>query len=154
MTTQTTTAPKTTKTVRRPRPAAKTGNPAADRTVQQAAAKSSPKAAPKAAKPTPAKPATPKATPEREPLGAASMRATAAKANGNGDAKAIKRAAKQEIARRAVQAVADAMAGEDASTKQDAANWIHHLPTGNVNGAGSARWWPANLPRPDRSDWR
>lgn len=32
-----------------------------------------------------------------------------------------------------------------------ASQWIHHLPTGQVNGK---RYWPEGLLRPDRSDWR
>lgn len=32
-----------------------------------------------------------------------------------------------------------------------ASQWIHHLPTGQVDGK---RYWPEGLLRPDRSDWR
>lgn len=74
-----------------------------------------------------------------------------------------KRAAKQDLARRVVNAAADLfngqLAGDEAFlqglTKEEAeaavAQWLHHLPTGQD---GTNRWWAESLPRPDRSDWR
>lgn len=60
-----------------------------------------------------------------------------------------KRNAKQELARKVVEAVANlGLSPEDAAT---AAQWLHHLPTGSD---GEGRYWPASLPRPNRSDWK
>jgi hypothetical protein len=79
--------------------------------------------------------------------------------------KAQKRTAKQDLARRVAQAIAEAiqssqlegsaaLAGFEslAELQATAVAWVHHLPTG-TDEAGK-RWWPASAPRPDRSDWR
>jgi len=79
------------------------------------------------------------------------------------DTKAVKRLAKQDLARRVAQAIAAALtdAQLDGSAvltgmtsdeaRRCAAQWTHHLPTGTSEDG--KRWWPETLPRPDRSDW-
>jgi hypothetical protein len=119
---------------RRTRQPAKTGNPAADRTARSSAAKKNGATAPKNTAPAPA-PAAPAA-------------------------KIDKRIAKQALARHVMDAIAKAleslpeevtaaMAPDEAV--KIASQWHHHLPTGEVDGK---RYWPASMPRPDRSDWR
>lgn len=76
------------------------------------------------------------------------------------DPAGAKRAAKTELATRAVEAIAamvkdlpadnplvTALGGPDEVAKC-AAHWVHHLP------ADRERWVAAGLPKPDRSDWR
>jgi hypothetical protein len=74
-----------------------------------------------------------------------------------------KRPAKQDLARNVVEAVAGifsdsvildrlataGMSKEDA--QQIVSQWLHHLPTGSD---GDQRYWPASMPRPNRSDWK
>jgi hypothetical protein len=67
---------------------------------------------------------------------------------------AEKRTAKQDLARTVVEAIAKALEGKSDEEKMTVSRWIHHLPTGTVNGTGSPRFWPEGLPRPDRSDWK
>lgn len=74
-----------------------------------------------------------------------------------------KRTAKQDLARTVVEAVAGVFSdsivldrlASAGMTKADAekivSQWLHHLPTGSD---GEGRYWPASLPRPDRSDWK
>lgn len=76
------------------------------------------------------------------------------------DAAGHKRAAKTELATRAVEAIAQMVAelpadnpivvalGGPAETAKCAAHWVHHLP------ADRERWVAAGLPKPNRSDWR
>jgi hypothetical protein len=61
-----------------------------------------------------------------------------------------KRSAKQDLARRVVEAVAALNLSDDEA--KIAAQWLHHLPTGT--DGSDARYWPANMPRPNRSDWK
>lgn len=80
-----------------------------------------------------------------------------------GEAKAVKRLAKQDLARRVTQAIAEAITAAQlegsatlagmtvAEAQRCVSQWTHHLPTGT--GENGKRWWPASLPRPDRSDW-
>lgn len=93
-------------------------------------------------------------------------KATAAKAEKAPPAepKITARDAKQFLARLAVQAMADAIEASNGDSaeywkvlpKADAKAIIsqlsHHFPCGRTEDG--AKWWPANLPRPDRSDWR
>jgi len=65
-------------------------------------------------------------------------------------AKPEKRTAKQDLARRVVQA-AGSLDGLTDEEKATISQWLHHLPTGTERGA---RWWAEELPRPNRSDWR
>lgn len=85
------------------------------------------------------------------------------------DAKTVKRDAKQALARYLADAVARAIEdlGSSASLSElnklisaglpaedqakAASHWMHHWPTGEQDGQ---RYFPATLPRPDRSDWR
>jgi hypothetical protein len=61
-----------------------------------------------------------------------------------------KRSAKQDLARRVVEAVANlGLSDDDAKI---ASQWLHHLPTGT--DGSDKRYWPANMPRPNRSDWK
>ena len=75
--------------------------------------------------------------------------------------KVDKRSAKQDLARHVVLAMADTIISSDGSelfrsafsadeAAEIASQWLHHLPTGSDDGR---RWWPAELPRPTRSDW-
>lgn len=153
---------------RRPRttPAAKTGDPVADKAARaQAADKkaSAPKATPahaSAAKTT-AKPASAAKPPARRGKAAATP-AKPEPARAAPESTVSERAAKQALARAVVQAIetelrtsvpADAWRAvfDIEEAKEIAAHWVHHLPTGKEDGA---RWWPKGLPRPNRSDWR
>lgn len=155
------------------RGARKTGNPQTDRDIRDAAAAadaavlngagnepspprtkktSTAPAALKAAangkalpKPAAPKPTTPKKA-AAKPTAKADPKPAAPKAP-----KPDVRAEEQARTRKCVQAYADATEGFTAAQKQDAANRIHHLPTGKDESG--ARWWPTNLPRPQRSDW-
>jgi hypothetical protein len=122
----------------------------------EAPAKPAPRTARKGtpAKPTTKAPAS-KTAPSKSPK-TAEPKATP-------EAKVDRRQAKQDLARRVVQAAADLfngqLQGDEAFlaglTKDEAeaavAQWLHHLPTGNE---GDQRWWAQGLPKPDRSDWR
>jgi hypothetical protein len=114
--------------------------------------------------PTP-KPA--KATPKPEPTAAQPAPDTSATGTTGPVASAkpvaVRRTAKQALARLVAQAIADSLANvkwrDDilaGMTHEDAAKtvsqWTHHLPTGTDEDG--KRWWPATLPRPDRSDWK
>ena len=118
----------------------------ATRAADKTAKATTPKATAKATAPKAAPKAEPKAAPAPAP-----------------EPKVDMRAAKQEIARIAVQAMADAIqranglkkTGYLAAFSGDEALQIvsqlsHHFPCGRE---GDERWWPANLPRPNRSDW-
>jgi hypothetical protein len=71
--------------------------------------------------------------------------------------RSVKREAKQDLATRVALAIApilkeldgtivlEGMTREEAG--QNLANWIHHLPVRRQD-------WPAELPKPDRSNWR
>lgn len=73
-----------------------------------------------------------------------------------------RRDAKQDLARRVALAIAaclawmpdDAMAYtiEPAEREAITTAWVHHLPTGTDEEGH--RWWPAEISRPDRSDWK
>lgn len=71
--------------------------------------------------------------------------------------------AKHDLARRVLTAIAGAIESlpEDSdalafysveSAGEAIANMTHHFPAGR--DADGRRWWPENLPRPDRSEWR
>jgi hypothetical protein len=76
---------------------------------------------------------------------------------------AVKRAAKQDLARRVVgavtaifseepngQAFLEGMTWDEA--RQQAANWLSALPTGG-EGPGYLRFWPEDFPRPNTAGW-
>lgn len=63
-----------------------------------------------------------------------------------------RRVANQELACWLVELVAANATDKTPAEQQKLANWLNSLPTGG--GAGPDRYWPANFPRPDRSDWR
>jgi hypothetical protein len=109
-----------------------------------------------AKRPAPKKPAAKKA-----PAKATAKTAPAPKPT----PKADKNSAKQELCRIALEAMATAViranglkkTGYLAAIDPDEALQIlsqmtHHFPAGR--DASGNRWWPASLPKPDRSDWR
>ncbi len=132
--------------------------PARPRTAKTAPAKPEAKAEPK---PTTPKPATrrgakaPAPEPEVQP-----------ETNGKAEtgAQAVKRVAKQTLARMLVDAAAktfapgvelpaEVLAGMTAEeARQHVANWLHSLPTGG--GPGWLRYWPADFTRPSQFDWQ
>jgi hypothetical protein len=163
------------------RPAAKSGNPQADRSIRDAAAAAN-AAVLNGVLATDAPDAPAKAAPARKPAAkksAAPARKPPAKnspekANKTTDPKppAPKvdiRASKQDLARVAVQAIADAIAQaysandptadsfvatmSKADALKTASQWVHHLPCGTEDGS-DRRWWAENFPRPVRSDWK
>ena len=64
---------------------------------------------------------------------------------------ARKRAAKQVIGRRFLDAIAAEFGADDEETRKVVSHWMHHV---NAGKDGDSRYWPAALPKPDRSDWR
>lgn len=174
--TATTPKPAATRTVRRPRPAAKTGNPQTDRTdatreqtvingVTGTATKRGPKPVTTSRKPGTKAARTPRTT-ARAPKPGVTKTVPAPKGKTapapKTEVQAAKRDAKQDLARRVIMAASTVIEAADGSeafmscmTKAEAAEcvaqWIHHLPGGRENGK---RWWGGILPRPNRSDWR
>lgn len=129
------------------------------RRTRKAAAKVTP-----APEPTPVTPASDPETVTPEPTPTAENAATRLASEGDvSAAKAVKRLAKQDLARRVTQAIAEAITAAQlegsatlagmtvAEAQRCVSQWTHHLPTGT--GEDGKRWWPASLPRPDRSDW-
>jgi hypothetical protein len=128
-----------------------------DQIVADAKTEAKPKATPRKA--------APKATAKAAPAKAAPKAPKAEPKAAPAEPKVDQRAAKQELVRIALQAMADAVGRANGLKKtaylaafdgdealQIVSQMTHHFPTGR-NDDGN-RWWPANLPKPDRSDWR